>query len=372
MLTPGEDITPHVDLPEVKALLLRQYGIADGEIQVLPGYDDKNYLVTVSNPKQSISNSHLIEPDPAATQSAFILKITNSLDSKNAAQFEAHKELMLFLAAEGFRVPRPLRNLRGQFSSLEIFGSKNQHMVRLLAYLPGSLLKDVDLTNDLGYKLGAEVARMSSALTRFSHEFYDEYRSVWMLAELDRVRCFLYVLQDEARVRMVERVLDEFQSKVMAKLDSFQKGVIHGDINEQNILVSIEASQTPSERFSILDFGDSQYSCLVFDLAITITYMILQAQSLDIGAYILAGYSKVRKLPYNELKVLQTCIRARLCQSLVLGLYTFQEQGGSNSYVLGTQPTGWKFLELLDKYESTELMHKWTQIGRDLEDYEAD
>uniref|UniRef100_A0A8D8W8I6 Hydroxylysine kinase n=1 Tax=Cacopsylla melanoneura TaxID=428564 RepID=A0A8D8W8I6_9HEMI len=115
---------------------------------------------------------------------------------------------------------------------------------------------------------------------------------------------------------------------------------------------------------------DSQHSCLVFDLAIAITYMVLQTGDLDTGGYVLAGYNKVRKVPYNELNVLQTCMMSRLCQSLVLGLYTYQEQGSNNPYVLGTQEAGWRLLDTLESYHTKDLIMKWTRIGRDLDSYD--
>ncbi|KAL1448822.1 hypothetical protein WDU94_000079 [Cyamophila willieti] len=191
-----------------------------------------------------------------------------------------------------------------------------------------------------------------------------------MLSELHRLSSFLFVVTEPSRVHTVEKVMAKFKTQVMDRINSFQPGVVHGDINEQNILLSIDSTQSPREQFSILDFGDSQHSRLIFDLAIAITYMVLQTRDLDTGGYVLAGYNKVRKVPYNELNVLQICIMARLCQSLVLGLYTYQEQGSSNPYVLGTQDAGWNLLDTLESYQTKDLIMKWTQIGRDLDTFD--
>lgn len=79
--------------------------------------------------------------------------------------------------------------------------------------------------------------------------------------------------------------------------------MIHGDFNEQNILV--EEKQGKWHVKGILDFGDSHIACYIFELAITMTYMMIQGKSLDVGRYVLAGYSSVRKLPPEEFSLLK-------------------------------------------------------------------
>uniref|UniRef100_A0A8D8TNZ1 Hydroxylysine kinase n=1 Tax=Cacopsylla melanoneura TaxID=428564 RepID=A0A8D8TNZ1_9HEMI len=223
-LKPGEDIRPHPTLVDVTQVLKRVYGLTECTLIELQGYDDKNYRVTVSNPQQNITNPHLtLQPNSLSLSVHFIFKITNSMDSRNPAQFDAHKELMLHLVTRGFRVQTPLRNLKGEYASLETFGS-SQHMVRLLSYLEGDLLKTISLTNDIAYKLGQTVARLADSLTSFSHEFYTMYRSIWMLSELHRLSSFLFVLTEPSRVHTVESVLAKFQTQVMDRINSFQHG----------------------------------------------------------------------------------------------------------------------------------------------------
>uniref|UniRef100_A0A8D8XCG9 Hydroxylysine kinase n=1 Tax=Cacopsylla melanoneura TaxID=428564 RepID=A0A8D8XCG9_9HEMI len=243
-LKPGEDIRPHPTLVDVTQVLKRVYGLTECTLIELQGYDDKNYRVTVSNPQQNITNPHLtLQPNSLSLSVHFIFKITNSMDSRHAvhamhsnswtarpchvhrnpAQFDAHKELMLHLVTRGFRVQTPLRNVRGEYASLETFGS-SQHMVRLLSYLEGDLLKTISLTNDIAYKLGQTVARLADSLTSFSHEFYTMYRSIWMLSELHRLSSFLFVLTEPSRVHTVESVLAKFQTQVMDRINSFQHG----------------------------------------------------------------------------------------------------------------------------------------------------
>jgi hydroxylysine kinase len=59
---------------------------------------------------------------------------------------------------------------------------------------------------------------------------------------------------------------------------------------------------------AMLDFGDTQHSCYLFELAICICYMMLLAADsnpLDAGGHVIAGYSMVRPLPDVEFSILK-------------------------------------------------------------------
>lgn len=59
---------------------------------------------------------------------------------------------------------------------------------------------------------------------------------------------------------------------------------------------------------AVLDFGDTQRSCYLFELAICICYMMLLAADsnpLEAGGHVIAGYSKIRPLPDVEFSILK-------------------------------------------------------------------
>ena len=138
--------------------------------------------------------------------------------------------------------------------------------------------------------------------------------------------------------------------------------MIHGDFNEQNILVNKNEDGDDYRITGILDFGDTCQSHYVFELAIAMAYMMLQTQNLATGGLVLAGYSSVRPIPENEKKVLKLCTAARLCQSLVMGQYT-HTLDPTNEYILTTQKTGWALLEAIWKQPADELEQLWAEIA---------
>lgn len=97
---------------------------------------------------------------------------------------------------------------------------------------------------------------------------------------------------------MVEEILGSFSQNVLAKTDTLQGGIIHGDFNEQNIIVD-QWGDGEWRVSGVLDFGDACLSNYLFELAISMCYIMLDCKrnGLDpiIGSgHILAGYKIVR------------------------------------------------------------------------------
>lgn len=125
-------------------------------------------------------------------------------------------------------------------------------------------------------------------------------------------------------------------------------GVIHGDLNEGNILVSEKPDQPGLYNLcGVLDFGDLVDEFVVFEVSIAMTYIMLESNHgldpMEAGGHVLAGYISKMPLPPVDCCVLQECIAARLAQSLTYGAYAHQ-QDATNTYCLQTSKTGWALL----------------------------
>lgn len=124
-----------------------------------------------------------------------------------------------------------------------------------------------------------------------------------MLSSVPKLEEFVHVV-DESRRGMVEDVIAKFKIKVLEHMDDFPRQMIHGDFNEQNIIVS-KGSSGDYKIAGVLDFGDSQHSCLLFEIAIALTYIMLITGEIESGGFFLAGYRMNRLIPDNEMKVLK-------------------------------------------------------------------
>nr|XP_026498142.1 hydroxylysine kinase [Vanessa tameamea] len=343
VLEPGKVIRPVIDHDGVKLLAEKLYGISVLELIELNGYDDKNYKLTEDpNMKNPLITNH--------SANGYVLKIMNSIDSQNLSVVEAQNEIMNFLSTRSVSCPKPIRNVFGHLHSVESISGK-QHVVRLLEYIPGELLKDVPRSEALFYQLGEFVANLDNKLQNFNHSGLVSREHIWMLSKVPDLDKFKYVIKDAEKLDLAEEVIEEFKYAVLPRLDELEKGVIHGDINEMNILVGLkpEGSKTDYRITGVIDFGDIQYSYYVFELAITMTYMMLLSGDPRTGGLVLAGYTVTRRLPEEEYRLLKTLISARLVQSLILGAYTI-EQDPNNTYVTSTEKAnGWELLKKIRK-----------------------
>ncbi|XP_975012.1 hydroxylysine kinase [Tribolium castaneum] len=357
-LQPGVSIKPKVDENEVKNILSGIYGLKCVSIKQLNGYDDFNFHVKVSDECDN-ENIKKINKD------GYILKVINSLDSQRPQFFEAQNEVLRFLGKTSICCPQPVQNKSGEFYIIRTFSS-GKHIVRLLEFIAGSILHQVPTSVNLFYKVGKFAAQLDQALKKFHHPAYDCIKSVWHLESAPQLSKFLYVITDETRKKIVSEVIEDFPKRVLAAKSRLEKGVIHGDFNEQNILVDEKDNELYVK--AILDFGDSQFGCYIYELAIAMAYMMIQGKSIEAGGYVLAGYNSVRKISDEEYNLLKTCIAARMSQSLVLGVYT-SIHDPDNPYILTTAKTGWALLVDFWSKPESELLEVWKKIVDETADW---
>uniref|UniRef100_A0A2M4CLV5 Hydroxylysine kinase n=1 Tax=Anopheles darlingi TaxID=43151 RepID=A0A2M4CLV5_ANODA len=356
-LKPGSAIRPIVSEDEVRKLAERLYGIIVLEMCELVSYDDRNFMIQadsyVKNPILKSINA-----------GGYVMKIANSLDSQDESFFDGQNDIMLHLSKRDIKCPVPVQNIYGKFYSLEKLAG-SEHVVRLLEYIPGKVFHGVPHPDRLFYQAGQFIARIDSALKSVDKAKILNRQSIWMLENFPKLKDFIYVIKDEHHKDIIEQVLDAFNRRIVPNLHEFQQGVIYGDFNEHNIIVNKKAADSKEyEITGIIDFGDVCYSRYVFELAIAMTYMMLESNDLDTGGLVMAGYSMIRIIPPHEKDVLRVAIAARFCQSLVLGLYTATVDS-SNQYILSTQARGWNMLEALWKESDKDIQERWATVAEE-------
>lgn len=104
----------------------------------------------------------------------------------------------------------------------------------------------------------------------------------------------------------------------------YLEGIIHGDINNDNVIVSKQlASHQPSnEGFivsGIIDFGDAAYTCLIFDLAVGLSELVL-LNGMSAAGRFLQGYLSLNSIPDIEKKLLYYLVLVRYAQRIMLSL----------------------------------------------------
>lgn len=178
-----------------------------------------------------------------------------------------------------------------------------------------------------------------------------------------------YCLNDQNKIDLVHEVFAAFDRHVRSREGSLRRGLIHGDLNEQNLLAEWVPDAESYKICGILDYGDAHISCIIYDIALPIMYMMLDSdekhmEMLTVGKYILRGYQELESIPEDEYSLLKLCICARYCQSLVIGFYTYSTNPKpENAYVLTTQKKGWEQLNAIWNTPEDLLYKHWKSVN---------
>lgn len=369
---PDEELKPRVSRNAIPELVHRLYGLKVKDIKELPSYDDLNFFV-LADDKFENKNIQSVNKD------GYVLKVLNSLQSSSPGIIDAQHALCQYVRERGVATQVQIPNKDGQDWSLETFqDSENTpstkhgpYLVRLVTFVHGKIFHQTPYVPGSFYNIGLFVGRLHKAMTGFHHSFYDNYTMIWSLEQIPVLKDFLKAITSEEDVAVVQEVLKDFEENVVPNYDKFTKGVIHGDLNEQNaIMVEVPGQENVplNERVhdvsAMLDFNDVTDSYTVFDVAICIAYISIDCpveRQADVGGHFLAGYYKTCSLNAHEFEALKTIICARLCQSLVFGAHSYAQQPW-NTYLLTTAKGGWPLLHKLWKIPTNELYLRWTEL----------
>jgi len=183
------------------------------------------------------------------------------------------------------------------------------------------------------------------------------------------------LFKDDAHLKMCNTVFNAYKHLVLPVENKLRVGIIHGDMNEQNIVVN-ESGADPvrdpnGAKFSIIDFGDVIVSWRVNEVAIALAYCALDKEDhIQDMSVMLAGIQSVFPLTPLEMRILPCLVAARLVTSLVMGMYSYhmqiigdsaEEPGAEgeetkksknkeaqgNEYVLTTQKSAWAALKTI-------------------------
>lgn len=167
--------------------------------------------------------------------------------------------------------------------------------------------------------------------------------------------------QEAADREMAAAALEEFGRLELAGLPSqvcagrvgVSAGqVVHGDMNDYNILVSAAAYQ-PGERgavdgVGVLDFGDMVRTKRVYNLAVALAYVCQGKssgyQALQAAAAVVEGYAQAGSLQPAECSCLFECVQARVAQSVAISAHSIQlDPANADYFALNAEP-GWQLL----------------------------
>eukprot|EP00057_Strongylocentrotus_purpuratus_P017923 XP_011672397.1 PREDICTED: hydroxylysine kinase isoform X1 [Strongylocentrotus purpuratus] len=344
---------PFLDLRAAADLLMKLYELKAADIEEMKSFTDQNFHIKLDIPI-TVGCSGNERSDQ------FVLKLYNSKDSTDGNRVELAVNTMAYLSNKEFCCPQPVCNKHGKLVHLEkvscdegntgVEGNNGKHglfLVVLLSFMPGQLLSSLDpMPKEVIVCIGRKLAQLHKILEaslvgsadkdcnlqRLVKDFEDYNREKpstycsgeWSLERVTGQRHLLDLVDDTRLRAAIAKVIDLYEEHVEPVRHLFKKGIIHGDINNDNVIISkqLESHQPSNERFivsGIIDFGEAAYSCLIFDLAVGLSELVL-VNGTSASKHFLQGYLSLNSIPDVEKKLLYYLVLVRYAQRIMLSL----------------------------------------------------
>ena len=174
--------------------------------------------------------------------------------------------------------------------------------------------------------LGSSVGELRKALRGFDHPALHRGFEWEVSKGVETVNRYLHMINGEFRP-VVEECVSHFREEVAPRLPNLEHGIIHGDLNDYNVLVGEDGALLQRHQWvsGFIDFGDAVYSPVVGDLAIAAAYAVLDvADPLATIAALVRGYCEDSTLTEEEAQALFGIVRLRLCISAAMAAYQQQ------------------------------------------------
>jgi Ser/Thr protein kinase RdoA (MazF antagonist) len=313
---------PNFSIREATTLVQDLYGLT-AELSPLTSDRDQNFLCITDQDK-------------------YILKIYNPDEDKSV--LELQNECIKYIKERdpALQVPVPYKN----FKTIE--SGDTTLLVRIVEFLPGKFLMDVDHHNDLLYELGSFLGRLRTAMNGFDHPA--GHRDFpWDVAYVDFIKGHKHYLKSKEYV--VDHFIEHYEQIVFPIASELRKAIIHNDGNDHNILVNKKGFPN-----GIIDFGDMVHTFVACEPAVCMAYVALGKDNpLDSIAYVLKGFYNSFPLNVQELSVVIYLVCLRLCITVTMAAYR-KQLFPENKYISVSEDQAWDFLEKMHN----EDLNKWS------------
>ena len=252
------EFAPRFDTAAAARVAAEWFGLS-GTARPLFSERDQNFLIASPDGQQAV------------------LKIANARETR--ALLEAQQAALAYVAGGVDVTPRIVPTRTGE-RLVEIAGADGSaHLAWAITVVPGAPLANVHQpASALLADFGRRVAGLRRAMAGFDRPAaHREFQ--WDLARARQVVAEQRHLVRDAELGVaIDTVTHAFDAHIAPYLDALPRAVVHGDLNDYNVLVGAPAGTGEDLRVTgIVDFGDMVHSYAVADLAIAVAYALLDA-----------------------------------------------------------------------------------------------
>ncbi len=315
---------------QVEALAAQHFSL-QATARKLPGERDLNYRLTT------------------AEGSEFVLKIAHTGESRQHLDLQNAIVQHIEKAPTGLHLPRLVLSKAGEGITTIQDAAGSERLLRLLTWVPGRLLAEVNPhTPRLLESLGGACGKLCSALEDFDHPAAHRQLK-WDISQATWVEEHLHKIPGAEKQALARYFFDFFKKNAAPYLGSLRHSTIYNDANDYNVLVD-GGLENPQVK-GLIDFGDAVHTCTIHDLAIAITYAVMdKPRPLDAAVHLVRGFHRQFPLEEEEVALLFPLVAARLLISVTTSALNRFDQP-ENEYLLISERPAWDLLE------------KWRQIS---------
>ena len=305
----------------MKDVIIKEFGILPLEIIKLNGYENENYLIKTEDTR------YIFKTYPAAKNTISLLN--------------AECDALLYLQnKKAAKTPLPVPFLSGEY--VKAIGLENtQKCCRMLSFLPGRFLGEIEPNKALMGNLGTFLAGVNQKLIGFDSDAIRARKYEWDLQNLSLNRKYISTIPEPKQRQVVAYFFQKFDLLVAPIIPELRKAYIHSDFNEWNVLVEED------QALGLIDFGDMVYSPLVNEVATALSYLSYDKDSFfDWVTPFLKAYHKVIPLHKKEIGLLYYLIATKLCISVCQSAKARVLQP-ENKYASASEKNAWRMLHKL-------------------------
>jgi 4-aminobutyrate aminotransferase-like enzyme/Ser/Thr protein kinase RdoA (MazF antagonist) len=288
-------------------LFLENHYQIQGSIHELVAYQDRNYLVTASSGEK------------------YILKIT--IDRADLEFLNSQNRVLTSLSGRlvGKLLPCPIPAINGDLIC-EIALDGISGFARLFRYIEGQFLAETKPDISFYAELGRVFGQIDQDMAGLEDSVLKCRTHDWDLARVLEITEDIKLIDNPADRRLVHYFLMKYREEVVPVSYKLPKGLIHGDGNYHNILVSPGGAgfrgidrDSSHHVAGVIDFGDLMWGARVNEVAIVLAYALMGRDDfMEVYREVIKGYREIMGLSDMELSILYYLVAARWCHTIVM------------------------------------------------------
>ena len=284
----------------------------------------------------------------SSKEKTYVMKIANS--SEDFKVLEMQNNALRFIASQDEKIEVPLPIESNQKKDITIIEDPSgKYHARLLTYIEGDFLKDVEPDNQMLFSVGQFLGRIDQILTGFNHRSAAR-TFIWDAAQVNVLS--RQINQSEDDRLLIEFFIKAFKENVLYHIDELSKGIIHNDGNDHNVIIG-----SNGKIKGIIDFGDMVFSLQALEPAVCMAYIAMNnRKSFELIASLLKGYCSAKTLSDKDLCSVVYLMCLRMCVTINMSVYR-KKLFPKNDYISISERSARNFLNNM----TNDSIHKWSK-----------